>query len=139
MFCCDIDDWRADGYRWFQNGTKLVPRREPKVRKIYFVSLTQDGQNKEFVRHAFYLVDGDQKNVLVHYIGDESTASEFPHGNAKTRHNFYRTCPSVLRKMSSEHDAPGTVYKSYVSGSVCPVKYQPSLVPRNSKQVINLQ
>lgn len=103
------------------------------------VSLTQDGQNKEFVRHAFYLVDGDQKNVLVHYIGDESTASEFPHGNAKTRHNFYRTCPSVLRKMSSEHDAPGTVYKSYVSGSVCPVKYQPSLVPRNSKQVINLQ
>ena len=41
--------------------------------------------------------------VLVHYLGDESAAVGAPHGNAKSNDRiFYRTCPSVLKKIAEE-------------------------------------
>ena len=31
-----LDDWRADGYHWYQYGTKMLPRSAPLVKKHHF-------------------------------------------------------------------------------------------------------
>ena len=38
-----VDDWRADGYRWSQNGTK--PMHDLKICKVYFVALLPNGND----------------------------------------------------------------------------------------------
>ena len=136
-----LDDWRVDGYRWFQYGTKLIPRREPIFRKMHFVSVLPSGQDKRFKRQAFFLIDAKQprKAVLLHYLGDETIVIDFPHGNAKTDQVFHRTCPSVLTDLASIRDHPGIIYKNAISSSGCPTEYQPALMPRNSRQVKNIQ
>ena len=95
-----IDDWRVDGYRWFQYGTKLIPRSEPVLKKLYFMSILPSGYDKRFKRQVFFLLKEKQpqKAVLIHYLGDESIAVNFPHGNSKGDNDqvFHRTCPSVL-------------------------------------------
>ena len=106
--------------------------------KTHFVAVTPDGHKKEFKRHVFRLLNNDYK-VLIHYIGDESVACEFPHGNSKSDTIFHRSCPSVLNKISTSHDSPEVMYKNLVSNSKCPPSYQPYLLPRNSKQVSNVQ
>ena len=129
-----------DGYRWFQNGTKKLPRSEPVISKIHFVSTTPSGHRKEFQRHAYKVLRNDSTNkVVVHYIGDESVSCKFPHGNSRSNMIYHRSCKSLLHRLSSCHDSPEVVYKNLVSENKCPPEYQPSLVPRNSKQVANVQ
>ena len=41
------EDWKADGYRWYQNGRKFLPSSAPVVEKIYY----------------FFLVEGDSAPV----------------------------------------------------------------------------
>ena len=45
--------------------------------------------------------------VLARYLRDESVAVGGPHGNAKSNDRiFYRTCPSVLKKIAEENESP---------------------------------
>ena len=137
-----VDDWRVDGYRWYQNGTKTIPKHDPKVRKIHFVTVLPTGNDKRFKRLAYFLLDVKCKPtnlLLLHYLGDESIAVSFPHGNSKRNHHHFRTCPSVLAKNDDLGDLPGNVYKSSVARNNCPPKYQPILQPRNLKQIKNVQ
>ena len=135
-----LDDWRADGYRWFQYGTKKLPRHEPVISKSYFISVTPAGHNHEFKRCAYKLIDPKSPLVLVHYLGDESIAVGAPHGNAKSNDRiFYRTCPSVLKKIAEENESPENIYKKFISRSETPLHYQHSLLPRNMRQVVNTQ
>ena len=130
-----------DGYRWYQNGTKLIPNSDPKFRKIYFSIVLPSGRDLRFKRHAYFLMDSTRNNqVLIHYIGDESVAINFPHGHSKSENRiFHRTCPSVLTKLASVPDLPANVYKNSISSSACAPEFQSSHLPRNSRQVINLQ
>ena len=50
---------------------------------------------------------------LIHYIGDENIAVNFPHGNSKGEEIFHRTYPSVMSRLASSttHDLPGNIYK----------------------------
>ena len=135
-----IDDWRVDGYRWFQNGTKNIPKQSPQVRKIYFVIVLPSGN--DIKRHAYIRIDAQQQPenlVLLHYVGDETIAIDFPHGNSKLGQNFYRTCPSVLKGKAELKDLPGNIYKDCVSQNDCLPEYHSILKPRNSKQIRNLQ
>lgn len=102
-----------DGYRWFQNGTKKLPRSEPAVSKIHFISVSPNGHTNGFKRHAFKILKDDGMNgVLVHYIGDETIACEFPHGNSKSERPFHRSCKSFLKSLPSYHESPENVYKN---------------------------
>ncbi len=106
-----------DGYRWFQYGTKLVPRSEPVVKKIHFSSVLPTGHDKRFKRQVFFLLHAKepqtQNSVLIHYLGDEKIAVDHPHGNGKGDVKaFHRTCPSVLTNLASIKDLPSNVYKS---------------------------
>jgi hypothetical protein len=143
---CAIDDWRVDGYRWYQYGTKSVPRNNPEVKKIHFgiVLPSSSRYNVGFRRQAFFPLATSAKAprlVLIHYIGDESIAVQYPHGNSHNKATFHRTYPSVIKKLAlaTSHEMPGNVYKKAISTADCPVNYQPHCVPRNLQQVSSIQ
>ena len=134
-----LDDWKVDGYRWYQNGSKLLPNGDPVVRKVHFSIVLKSGRDLRFKRHAYFLLNPTKKNkVLIHYVGDESVAVDFPHGNSKSgNHAYCRTCPSTLNQLASDPDLPSNVYKKVVSS--CSSQLPSSYLPRNTRQVINLQ
>ena len=135
-----IDDWRVDGYRWYQNGTKPIPNSKPLYKKIHFVIVLESGRDLRFKKHAYFLMDPKKANlILIHYIGDESIAIDFPHKNRKnSNHNYQRICPSVLQQLASDQDLPSNVYKKMISSSTA-LTLPPSHLPRNTRQIVNLQ
>lgn len=102
---------------------------------------TSEGISTNFTRHAYQLLCEPNGVILVHYMGDEKAAQDFPHGNSKYNENsFVRTCPSVLKKLNKEciSNTTAKVYKSEVT-SIPSMEYLPVLHPRNSKQVENIR
>lgn len=131
------DDWRADGYRWRQNGLKKLPEKAPVFSKIYFCNTSPNGMNKSFLKEAFKSMCG--KTVIIHYLGDEATAVDYPHGNAKSlTATHQRTAPSVLQSLKENiYSSASEVYKKKVGGGLMPGYSM--LFPRNIKQVTNAQ
>ena len=130
-----------DGYRWFQYGSKLIPRSNPVLKKLYFVSVLASGHDHRFKRLVFFQLNDNQKAVVIHYLGDESIAVDFPHGNSKYNHVFKRTCPSVLKELSTNTgNSPSIVYKSAISNPPeCSSTLQSIYMPRNLRQIKNIQ
>ena len=62
------DDWRWDQYQWSNQGVAKLPGKGPKVRKHYFHADTPKGFTKAFQRHAYQLMDNENK-TLIHYLG----------------------------------------------------------------------
>ena len=134
------DDWRCDQYRWINQGVHNLPKRDPTVQKSYFQISTPHGPSQDFVRHSYELIPSNHF-TLIQYLGDDSTASNFPHGNTKnhTRHHV-RTCPSVLKELENRCALSSTskVYKACIT-KLPPVSHIPVLQPRNSTQVENVR
>ena len=90
---------------------------------------------------VYQLLDS-QHYTIIHYIGDQSLISQFPHRNANTSNrNFVRTCPSTMQKISKEckaHQA-NTVYKQEVSQASVTGSQAPTVLPHNLKQLQNLR
>ena len=91
------EDFRSCGYRMKQiNGGRIIGktilvRDSHLIRPDCKVRGTKDFQMRTYV-------DSRQPGVaLVHFIGDETLAVDFPHGNSKTGDVYVRTAPSVLR------------------------------------------
>ena len=100
IFFLFLDDWRLDGYRWFQYGTKLLLRNNPEVKKIHLATvLPSSAYNKRF-RQAFFLISRAQEMVLLHCIGDENITVSFPHKNSKHDQIFHRTYPSIQKELA---------------------------------------
>ena len=135
LYC--LDDWRADGYRWRQNGLKKLPEKAPVFSKIYFCNTSPKGTNKSFLKEAFKSMCG--KTGIIHYLGDEATAVDYPHGNAKSLTAAHqRTAPSVLQSLKENiHSLASEVYKKKVTGGLMPGHSM--LILRNIKQVTNAQ
>jgi len=69
-------DWRADGYRWRQNGTTAIPKQKPVIRKIHFDNIISTGSNKSFRKFVYSNADEEKPEyVVVQYVGDASTAA----------------------------------------------------------------
>lgn len=136
------EDWRADQYRWINQAVTLLPRKQPRLRKLYFSLDTPKGVSKEFQRHAYQLV-GRKDLTVVHYLGDENAAVDFCHRGAKKQvHQPYkRTCPSTLRRceQSCASDKANVVYKREVASMTCSPDEVAVQAPRNAKQVRNLR
>ena len=95
---CTIDDWHCDQYRWINRGVHKLPSNSPLVKKFYFIIDTPRGPSTLFKRHAYQII-GKAEVILVHYIGDESIGTNFPHrGSVETDTTFIRTLPSYLNK-----------------------------------------
>lgn len=136
-----VDDWKCDQYRWFQNAMKDIPSSNPVFKKRYYVNVIPDGKSSKFVRHSYTPLSEKENYVLIHYIGDHTTAVRFPHGNCKNKQQkpFVRTCPSILSTAKNTVDSPANVYKQLISKPCQSADLQPVLVPRNVKQVRNAQ
>ena len=98
------DDWRCDQYRWVNNAVIKLPRKNPTIKKTYYHADTPNGPSREFVKQAHELVPSNG-NVLIHYIGNEKTACDFAHGNAKLTHadrGYVRTCLSAIKSLEKD-------------------------------------
>ena len=127
------DDWKCDQYGWFQNGAKKVPSKSPVVCKVYHVSVTPNG-NKLFRRISYSLIEGSSSDMhftLIHYVGDEKAATDYPHGNNKYDQPkmYMHTCPSVLKSLSGTNELPSAVYKKAIAASDCGGDHQAVLKP----------
>lgn len=114
------------------------------MRKVYYVTVTPDGNSCLFRRNAYTLLKPVSalmtQLTLVQYLGDETVAAAFPHGNATISEKPHtRTCPSVLKTMASLSEIPSSVYKKAIASKECGAGHQPVLLPRNVKQICNLQ
>ncbi len=137
-----LEDWRSDQYRWVHQGVAKLPRKGPQLRKLYFVADTPSGPSKGVQRHAYQLLE-NKSITVVHYLGDEAAAVDFPHRGAKAEdeRNFVRTCKSYLQECQEKcrHDKANMVYKREVAGMNCKPQNAPVQIPRNMKQLRNLR
>lgn len=78
---------------------------------------------------------------MVHYVGNEKIAVDFPHQNSNKNKPFVRTCPSYLEKCEAlvEKKKANVVYKQEVASMKCDPKLAPVQTPRNVKQLRNLR
>ena len=142
-----IDDWKCDQLRWNHFGRKLL-KIEPVICKAYYNYLDQHAVRKEFkryeinnytyvienmpvLRYSYTIPSRGGHLTLVHYKGDDSIV--------RNDSQHIRTCPSVLRELQQATKSPSVVYKKHVLLCRCSLEHQPVLVPRNSKQVSNMQ
>ena len=112
------EDWKCDHYRWINKGVTPLPDESPKLSKYYYHIDTPDGSNSNFKRHAYKLIDAPKNLVLVHYIGDDKVAVDFPHKSAtKLQSNFVRTLPSYLKSLEKKvaEEKASIVYKKEVA------------------------
>ena len=105
------------------------------------MTVTPKGNSCLFRRNAYTLLDqASTKVTVVQYLGDETIATPFSHGNSRIGDKPHtRTCPSVLKAMLSSSDVPSNTYKKAVATTECGADLQPVLLPRNVKQVSSLQ
>ena len=133
------DDWRCDQYRWINQGVKHLPKKMPRVKKSYFYIDSVNGPSLDFRRHAYEL-DPPNNLVLIHYLGDENAAVDFPDGSQQNENrNYVQTCPPLLGHITTEcsRSTMSKIYKSTLTN--LPSKSHISvLLPRNSKQVENV-
>jgi len=135
-------DWRADGYRWRQCGTKSVSFGSNVVTKKYFHAFNgPNSWTSEFCRFAFFDI-AHPNAVVVQYTGDEKVAAQFPHGNAKTTTRCYtRTQPHVVHdiqtKAASTSETARQLYQQQVLAGPSDVEQQRTAVPRNMEQIRN--
>ena len=106
-------NWRSDGYCWIQGATLSVTSKSGfKCTKYYFKSQIEKGNVSidSFQRRAIECSKFPRR-VLIRYLGDESHAQMFPHGNSKKVTAFTRTKYSELQKLKLEKDKfPVKVY-----------------------------
>lgn len=85
---------------------------------------------------------GEKKATLIHYIGDETSATDFPHRNScHSGRQFVRTCPSYLSscEVLVQNRKANVVYKQEVATMKCEPALVPVKTPRNLKQLRNLR
>ncbi|XP_002156677.1 uncharacterized protein LOC100203952 [Hydra vulgaris] len=133
------ENWKSDQYRWLNYGSKDIPKRDPLVKKLFFVGKNPEGKTNKFQRHVYTLI-GDQrvpKPVLVHYIGDETVMVDHPHGNTKKSNDpYYTTAPSVRRSANLSKKSKVNLNDS--ESHVLNMFSNPVLIPRNKVQVRNI-
>ena len=136
------DDWRADQYRWRNNGVTALPKANPLILKSYFVLDTKEGLNNNFKRHAYQQLDKSNLTTIIHYIGDEALAVAFSHrSRTKSSLVHLRTCPSYFAKCAEKCKTmkPGSLYKQEISQQNSGSQDTVTELPRNLKQFQNMR
>ena len=133
------DDWKCDQHRWVNNKVARLPKKDPVIKKTYFVSDSPTGPCNDFRKHAYELLLPNNY-VLIHYLGDEKASIPFAHRNKKknTEQPFILTCPSTLEQIKNEcktSTATKVYRKNVITGSGS--SHQSVIQPKNYQQVEN--
>ena len=109
------------------------------MKKSYFQIDTPEGPTDKFIKHAYQLVnstDFSKDAVLIHYLGDDNYAVNFPHGNSseESQRPYSRTCLSVMKSLKEgcKYSTATNVYRKYVT-EVPPETHLAVLQPRNTR------
>lgn len=107
---------------------------------MYFDIDTPSSVSKAFQRNAYQLL-GNSEFKLVHYIGKEDVAIDFPHRASKHERPFNRIAPSTMNRLHNlvKDNTPGVVYKKEIASMCCDKEKVPSQSPREMKQLRNLR
>ena len=85
----------------------------------------------------FYLISSLQ--VLIHYLGNEKAAQDFPHGNQKKNpeRKYCQQCPSSRKKTAEQvvTTDPAKFYKTEIAAMDCHPALARVMKPRDIKQV----
>ncbi|XP_039272584.2 uncharacterized protein LOC120346818 [Styela clava] len=133
-------DWRADGYRWRQNGAKNIKCNGHLIKKIYFNVFTGPKQSSKGFQRIAHQCQDFPNIVIVLYKGDHTIAGRFPHGNCRRSNTpFSMTRKSVLEACRNSVGDPGEIYDKLVT-SMNPrsMEFHVS-IPRNASQIHYLQ
>ena len=133
-----INDWRANGHRWFQgNGGRWTSDGQIKRR---VASLVTESSSRRGVTD-FQMFSWAHKDkpllTLVQFVGNDSLSVDFPHKNNKKGIPYIRSAPSVLRDVEATTDKPSKVYQQQVRNAPPDAPTQNLLVPRCITQVRN--
>ena len=126
-----IDNWKCDMFKWHHYGRRKL-QTDPIIIKTYYNFIGPDGEeNPCFKKYVYTLSQRSNKRVVIHYKGDDSIATNTtPH---------IRTYPSVLRELEKSEVTPAVAYKRKVATSGPSHEHSSVQLPRNRKQVKNLQ
>ena len=107
-------DWHSDQYRWSNQGVHLLPKKNPNIKKSYFQIDTTEGPTNKFIKHAYQLINSTRNAVLIHHLGEDGYATDFPHGNSRgeSQRPHSRTCPLLMNSLK-ESCKYGTVASVY--------------------------
>lgn len=141
VFDTDIigDDWKCDNYVWRNSGTNFQPKKNPKVRKVFYsirLNEKKRGGSKVFQKTVYTLIERPNI-IMVHYSGDESVYRPLMHGNRKHGYSEYtRTCPSVMASIKKAlTETSGTTPKNTMKH--LQMAYNLDDMPRNLDQIRN--
>lgn len=140
-----ILDWRADGWRWIQQGTSTIVHDGFQCKKYFFYTALPGGNpshSNKFKREAFWHPDKPLR-YYIRYIGDSTIQVPFPHGNAtsqkKLAGSFVATRKSNREEMKSRLGLPTNIYKDLVCSAPKDLKTHVVVAARDIKQVHNFQ
>ena len=110
----NLKNWNCDQYKWpVYDRVNSYPSRSKDI--VIKKSYHKLSKTSSFQRHGWWMI-ANPHIVLVHYLGDESEYTPTPHGNCKSEgaKEFIRTCPSVLKSISSSDAESSTTMLSSV-------------------------
>ena len=125
-----VDDWKCDQYQWRNSGRKKL-QTSPVIVKTYYVFVHNDGRDDPAFKRCAFRLQNSGNRVVIHYKGDESVAVDSK--------SHRRTCPSVLKELQTSEVARSVTYKRKIATSISSIEHQSVLLPKNVKQVKNLQ
>ena len=144
-----LEDWRADGYRWRQNGNGKFQLDGSTGTCVYFkleIGLDPKTKMKIFsnsFKRTIYYHPTNPGLVLIEYIGDGKVAVDFCHGNSTTQQKkdapFYPTAKSTQKAMKTTEIPPKKLYRQLVNSAPSDLGRHRTNAPRDQKQVRNAQ
>lgn len=138
------DDWKTDGYRWSNEGSRDLVDKSIK-RHNFYMHLGTDGRkrlyDKRFRKLVFSLkppLEDDTYLSVIQYLGDETIFQNQPHGNSKEINKIFLPLkPSLKQSLKTEFDQNElkTAHKVYKEQVVKEVVNEITDKPRNVRQV----
>ena len=105
------------------------PGKKPRVRKSYHLIDTPNGPSKDFQHHAYQLPDNKDITVI-HYLGNEDLASNFPYCNAKhSTFTYVHTCPSYVKTLEKKCETTRGMWYTRSSTTILPTRACSCLYP----------
>ncbi|XP_065670014.1 uncharacterized protein LOC136088887 [Hydra vulgaris] len=118
------DDWRADGYRWKQNGFSKIPRGLPLYTKIHFATVTPTGISNDFQKFMYSDLSRTDL-VVIHYIGNHDLAILVPHvlPRSSTLHHYFGLVCQLM-KIMEHHIMAKLNMKAKIRGGIKKVSFE---------------
>mgnify|MGYP003471151593 FL=1 len=151
MFSSGLDkqkkeDWKADGYKWRNNGNKkktiFIENTEFIIVKKFFNITDGKSNDSRFQKHVFLVESSHHINnfIFIVYYGDESVYVPAPHRNSKKNTPFVPTKKSVIEAIKLEGDSKPVQVQNIVNSKL---KYSAKECKfssvRDDRQVKNVQ